>query len=675
MSKKPELLTSTGRDTESTTTSALKRVLLSIKSITDVSEVNLSSIDGLSDFYVEMTDPTIRSLELVLSDLSSFTHDQLQILQEISFEAESDPGKVFVAAGAPQEDIERLNTGIRNVNDFISYLMTKDIYKSGPSLLSNQDFRQTLAVHAHERIQVNKGLMQISKFTEAIKIEDDINHRYLMGVTLSEKLIDFIRSHSYSIYKSQVKIEDPTWEDIENLQDFYVEKRFSDGILDVGNAELSEAIVICQAVLARFEYEQKLQTLPVKDSEYFNTLRLQYGAKAANLIILSKSVDQINQLHPSFHDVKLVVPDFKAVEVDLYEIWKSGKSIDDQLHSYYDWVCSLSDNPSENSKTPENFIVRSSAVFSEDDEHVTGAGIYESVKLFKGFTFEQFKEAVQRVYRSVNSEQAKSYRALNGIEEEQMGLIIQKYVEQTNHLNSSSYKTGYANSRLVGVPQLLEIRTKYNRNYVVRDALDFNLGLDTSKISNIKGVNHFKPDTRKITSEQIARVAKITRVLEHIYGTNIQIEFVISGHTVHVVQVRNLPNSSEFFGEKIEFPSEPPIFSGDSIGIVDITLPVLDNEDDNSEKEGVVVFESNNMRSLLNPNRLPKKNGAVIILDDNAINGHLQTLCAEKGLVCIFPNRSGQGTEIPYSKIIRLAQLRIVSNGLEGRVYAVSDAN
>jgi hypothetical protein len=166
-------------------------------------------------------------------------------------------------------------------------------------------------------------------------------------------------------------------------------------------------------------------------------------------------------------------------------------------------------------------------------------------------------------------------------------------------------------------------------------------------------------------------VSRFTSIIEKIWKKDIQAEFVIDGYTVNFVQVRELPKNVLFQAPEVQFPDEPPIHSGAAIGIGDMELPVLDNQDDNSDKTGIVVFSTNEMFSMGdNSYRLPKE-GAVVISRDTGMSGHIQTLCAERGLICIFPdvNEKEDMPTLNYYALSSLKNMRIVTNGFQGRVY------
>lgn len=383
-----------------------------------------------------------------------------------------------------------------------------------------------------------------------------------------------------------------------------------------------------------------------RDNGKFDRLRLQYGAKAANLILLSEMVGDINVLRNNSINLEIAVPDFRAVPVTLYRAWREGKLPNDNLNPYFEWV----------SGVDTDYIVRSSAVFSEDGENVTGAGIYASVRVGKGTTFADFKNAVAKVYQSTDSPTALAYRASNRVGQEEMGLVIQKFI--------SAYapsQVGYVNSRLVGVPDLMEVVTGTSRNFVNREKL--NKGTSPT-------VHHFPPDQFKINPSLISRVTQLTATLERIWGGDIQIEFVEQREIVNVVQVRGLPGNIKSQTTEIKFPDETPIYTGAAIGVGDIELPVLNGQGGNNENIGVVVFTGNYGWTIgIDRYHLPEE-GAVIICGSEGRNGHIQTLCAEKGLVCVFPdvNKDNPNT-ISYRELSKLKKVRIVSNGIEARVY------
>ncbi|MDO8452884.1 MAG: PEP/pyruvate-binding domain-containing protein, partial [bacterium] len=498
-----------------------------------------------------------------------------------------------------------------------------------------------------------------------------------LALDLKKQVMGYIsRDNEYLYGEMQAtKPFQPSWKNLTRGSKFSAQFEREEGNVETTDLELRQAVDVIHASVTRYSLEKGINKLPVKDKDRFNQLRLHYGAKAANLVLLSELAEGINKLM-SKNNLRLIVPEFQTIPVDLYQAWKNGENIDEALRPFYMWAQGLKsddywlqDNPPAN-----DYMVRSSAVFSEDGTKLTGAGVYDSVKVASGSTFEEFREAVLRVYKSTDSPNAQSYRSENGIKDEEMGLVIQKYIPHYR-LASGQSGFGYMNSHLAGVPDLMEIVTETSRNFVRRSELDFFLALNVMENDEaFAAVHHFPPDTGRIGLDLPIRVGQLAAIAERVWGSPIQVEFINEGPDVYFLQVRELPESSKTEASKIEFPKEPAAHSCASIGVGDIDLPVLDNKLDNREKTGVVVFSSNFMwtDNVSNMQHLPGK-GVVIVADVNGASGHIQTLCAERGLICLFPDSNSKfdPSERVFRKLSGLKRLRIVSNGIEARVYKV----
>lgn len=634
---------------------------------------------GLKKLYLQMADPSIELFGVVTGSLTSMPFSSLRQLRIDTYNAGENPRGFFDKHGIAIEDPERLQTGIGHSLELIENLVDRYDYQTDELRWGEVLDPKALAESAYEGIQIRNGKIQIERLVEAVRSEPNLARRYRRGLRLKKQILDYLNGFPFTLHRMNDRHErvEPTWKNLQAHHRLSMELKRRDGSIRSQIFELGEAVDVAQAAILRYPFEKRLEKLPSRDRDKFSQLRLKYGAKAANLIILSELVKDINSLRKRrfFDDVELAVPEFQVVPVDTYRAWKKGLSIDDQLRPYFDWATTLKDNERRYSEKPypADYIVRSSAVFSEDGEAVTGAGIYESVRVQRGATFEDFKDALTRVYKSTDNPRARAYRAQHGIDREEMGLIIQRFVSPHSYSEGQAQE-GYINSRLPGVPQLMEIATETNRNFVNRGELDFFIALDADRNEDaFRTVHHFLPDLFKVDPILLIRVAQPTYIVERIWGKDIQAEFVAEGWTINFVQVRELPPSVASKSVEVQFPDEIPFHCGAAIGVGDMELPVLDVGDDNTQKTGMVVFRGNygwtsNRNNILH---LPQKGGVIIYNFNDGRNGHIQTLCAEKGLICLFPDRaSDDRTTVPnYQTLKRLKRVRIVSNGIEGRVY------
>lgn len=67
------------------------------------------------------------------------------------------------------------------------------------------------------------------------------------------------------------------------------------------------------------------------------------------------------------------------------------------------------------------------------------------------------------------------------------------------------------------------------------------------------------------------------------------------------------------------------------------------------------------------------ESGAVIITDPEGHNGHIQTLCAEAGLICVYPSYGQHDKTLTYLELLDRKRIRVVSDGIEGRVYEIEE--
>lgn len=631
----------------------------------------------LRELALEMKNPSFEQLVHITGSLVQVNPTNLRALRHALYNAEYSPTVYFSQHGVPVGDIDTLRAGSGNLGTLLDEINHKFDYETGELQYGAELNPNKLAIEVYEQIQVRNGERQLFRLEEKVRTEPNLKRRYRKGLALKREVLDFIdRAHItfHRQYDTDRPIE-PTWENLTRTSRLTTHTE-TINTSSIGSFGVTEAVHTAQAAILRYPLEKKLERLPEKDKERFNQLRLQYGAKAANLILLTGIAEDINRLNKDKYGYpKLVVPEFMAVPVDSYRAWKERTLVDDHLRPYYEWASGLKTQERwlSDDEIPADYMVRSSAVFSEDGENVTGAGVYTSVRVHRGSSFNEFKKAVTQVYASTDSPQAQAYRAQHGIDYEEMGLVIQRFIPPPYSYGGNQSYEGYMNSKLAGVPQLMEIVTKTSRNFVNRNELDFRLALVPDRDSpTFRDVHHFPPDQYKIDPELPIKVAQLAYIVERIWGKDIQVEFVAEGNEINVVQVRDLLNKERDTVE-VTFPDEEPIHTGAALGVGDIDLPVLHRGTDNSQKAGITVVEGNFMWTMTGYNFSLPKEGAVIMTREDGSNGHVQTLCAEKGLICIFPDSSSEGPTLPYHELTTYGRVRVVSNGIEGKVYESSE--
>lgn len=377
---------------------------------------------------------------------------------------------------------------------------------------------------------------------------------------------------------------------------------------------------------------------------------LVYGAKTANLNALSLVLNQIT------HRI-VEIPDYIGIPVSIYIKWRDGLDVREDLMPFYNWICE------------RRVIVRSSAVFSEDGEDLTGAGVYESKTLTGVASFEDFCEAVFEVYRSVDSEFAVKYREEHGIEEELMGITLQQL---------ESGVRGTVNTVLCQVPDLLEFDVGavalMNRDELI------NASVSGERINrnNHDKLYHITPDSGRMPLYSVNHAAIVCMLIERWYDRPVQIELVLHrDHYLKIVQVRPLP---KIYSERntVTFPDEPHVYRGRAVGVGDEVLRVLDwRRDSTPESHGVTIYQSTEHFGSMGVRRpnLPKSGGAIVLQpNERRDRGHVETLCAEKRLLAICPRDlddcDWEGAEALLKEIDNgRKKFRLVLNGIEGRVY------
>lgn len=523
------------------------------------------------------------------------------------------------------------------------------------------------------RISFTQQLYRLEQYQAILQAETDPKRQAAVLHDLQACIQGVVRSFNITLHKGSPygDLEMPYWE---NLTATYNCLRANVPGYSPVNDEyiLRKAVDAVVVGEAHVKYTEAISGVTRMSDEALRERRLQFGAKGANLLALQDVQSQLRQtgLAESIH---FDISPFTLLGVETFNDWMAGRDITEKLAEAYEWMHQIEE--ADKYHIPLGWMIRSSAVHSEDGQNITGAGIYYSEHFNSPAgegSFGNFCAAVVRVYESTNSPQARQYRQEHGIADEKMGIVLQQYVRSLD-----DNMIGYTNSAMPGLPNMVEVVSRHSRNLAKKDALLPLLGMRGSDLrQRIFGKNllHFPVDGYKVWEGAVEEMAVLTTALEVIWGRPIQIEYVCNTIYPSLFQIRPLPSMELTAANEINFPDEPHMHEGAAIGMLDEVLPVLDNYADNSDSVGVVVIPSNYGWSMRGYEAILPKAGVVVILYGDGPNGHIQTLCAEKGLTCIFEDgrRSSKGRIAVMNdpNLFGHDYIRVVSNGIEGRIYS-----
>lgn len=547
--------------------------------------------------------------------------------------------------------------------------------KESPSTIQNptlkEIFETAQADNGFDRSLLNDtlafadtALVPIRQQLAALETTQDLEEKKVMLDAVKKEIDKTIQLREYTIYRFGGTA--PL-----SLKDLEYDSSPSTSSRRGSTIHLGDIATALQRANFHIHFEETLGTL---DKSKLEADTLLYGAKGANLEELGRIREAVKGFGLASFGYE--IPEYRLIPVSIYEKQMRGERILDDVSDVYNWI------------NKRKVIIRSSAVFSEDSEEATGAGIYESVILESDATLRQFLAKIKEVYKSVNSPGAVQYRREHGIPDEKMGLVIQEFMD------SAVENKGYINTVLKNVPELMEIAYENGvRPLIIKErALDAIVHHDGRA-----PIAHYEIDSRRKSPHEIRDLALFVTLIEKHYGQPIQIEFLAADKDgiieTFLLQTRFLPKS---FSEKrhIEFPQEKSLFEGRAVGAFDLTLPVLSNKGYNNEKNGVVIFQSSKFYTLgeYGAEEAMPSSGAVIILGGAVEGGgHIETICAEKGIALIFsdeivtPDMGAHqvileaqlgiksGVRLEKDNLQGFTTLRLVSNGLEGRVYGVGE--
>lgn len=393
-------------------------------------------------------------------------------------------------------------------------------------------------------------------------------------------------------------------------------------------AALDKVVEIIQAI----EEEKKfIDTFGYIDKEALRKNCLEFGAKGANMLAAQDFLSKFQGTHYDNIVKNISIPRFELISIALYKKWKNGEDISESLMDVYELF------------KGKAMMVRSSAVYSEDGENMTGAGIYVSVPLKEDATFDEFKTAVEKVYKSCDSKKAGKYRREHGIEtEERMGIVVQEKSEYPD--------PGYVNSTRPRTNDIIDIKFDYPRAPFSFDVSELDRCIFVREPEKIfSRASRVEPDFSDMHGYgyYITDIAVFARLLEKHYGQPVQMEFSeeagpLCESRFDCLQVRPLP-AKMFKIPDIQLPNDMPfLYECSCEGVCDEVLEILDVNKNNNEKKGLVIFASNweGSQKIKQLERAMPKEGAVMILSVTVSGGgHIETLASERGVTLLFHNR------------------------------------
>jgi len=415
------------------------------------------------------------------------------------------------------------------------------------------------------------------------------------------------------------------------------------------------------------------------DEQEYELLKEAFGTKAATLFILAETIETFSSASESMQNTaNFVVPKLTVAPTELHRMYKAG---DERYEDYLEDIRQKAIAVTQGDQfDPELYrplvAVRSSAVKSEDGDNVSGAGIYASVSADPRDP-DSFRQAVETVFDSMDTEEAQAYLEENGIDEEHMGLLIQRYVEDTkNYKDTCIY--GYVQSS-DPFGRFITLSSETGELLFDRSAAEARFMVDPP-FGQQQPTLHYTPDHDTLISDFSrggARLANAALFAEKLFGKQVELEFVLDySNTAHVVQVRPLPNQEK--PEEVIFPSDvDPIVECRAIGVGDVIVTVRDDEEYGPDEHKLHWIDTEYHMGGTFQKRDHKS--VFVIGYNDANSGHIQMLARERGQICLYPNAL---TALPPSisdeispdwNQRRVRKFRVVADGYRGAIYPVDE--
>lgn len=219
-----------------------------------------------------------------------------------------------------------------------------------------------------------------------------------------------------------------------------------------------------------------------------------------------------------------------------------------------------------------NVAVRSSGTIFEDNQQFSGAGIYDSIIIdTNNLTTSALREAVLKVYSSIQNPRAVSYRHEKGLAEERMAVVVQEFLEPT--------WSGVMYTSNPTYPQDISIEFNTGRNKVVEGIagshiVDYNKRTGKRVFESERLPNRMPFDLDKL--------AQIGIALEKRIGPS-DIEFLVDDGEFYFIQRRSITDIQE--PKRIKIPKYEPeqfiVSSNLKRGTGKVKLPVVKLSDIN----------------------------------------------------------------------------------------------
>jgi hypothetical protein len=413
------------------------------------------------------------------------------------------------------------------------------------------------------------------------------------------------------------------------------------------------------------------------------------GPKFANLARIDGVVSDMREAGIGTAS-RIHVPRFTGVPATIYDQYVEGDLTEEDLEPYLRWIKEGSD---------KRYLVRSSALNSEDGEHM-GAGVYDTVLLPQNPTLKELYDAVTEIYDSVNSDFARNYRSEIGVEEEKMGLVMQELV---GDLQTTILVT--LDTVLNGVPQLAsfsidkgshplsEREQSVRSTQLTLDRLgsraEFGTFLLRSAPDGLR--THIPPDTDYVDPEETWLAVQAAVLAERVLGRPVQVEALIEGGDIYLVQARPLPDN---WLQPIPFEGFPddlePWYEGSSSGVWDgveatvvgmINSGMFESQPFDKNPYRLCLFDgsfcqgdnlTHYMETLMQLSGEERSRVIVLIQEPPDKNGsgygHLETFFADLGIKLLFYEPSGRAGALTHGQTVE-----VYSNGYRGKIYMVDE--